>query len=181
MYTQWGRTTCPNITGTQHNLCTEVELPEAITITREGVLTTSAYLTIQAIYSTVQATSQTAHIYMEQNTRRENGPLSLVHNHNVPCAVCYVSTRETVLMIPARTTCPSSWTREYNGYLMAAHYAHHRSMHECVDQNPESVSGSVGDASEALFYHVVASCGDGGIACPPYTGGRQLACAVCTI
>ena len=39
--------------------------------------------------------------------------LSGLHNHNVPCAICYVSNRTTVLMIPAKITCPTSWTKEY--------------------------------------------------------------------
>ena len=105
-------------------------------------------------------------------------PVSAFNNHNVPCAVCYVSTRGTVLMIPVKTTCPSSWTQEYNGYLMAERFTHHRSTHECVDQNPESVPGGVGSQDEALFYHVEATCT--AIACPPYTAGRELACTVCT-
>ena len=107
-----------------------------------------------------------------------DGPLSAVHNHNVPCAVCHVSTRGTVLMIPGKTTCPSSWTQEYNGYLMAERYNHHRGMYECVDQHPDTVPGGAGGQGGATFYHVEAHCT--GIACPPYTGGRELACAVCT-
>ena len=39
--------------------------------------------------------------------------------HNAPCAVCYVPTMNTVIMIPAKTSCPSGWTREYYGYLMS--------------------------------------------------------------
>ena len=46
-------------------------------------------------------------------------PLTAVHNHNVPCAVCYASTRVAVTMIPAKTRCPSTWTLEYTGYLMS--------------------------------------------------------------
>ena len=46
------------------------------------------------------------------------------HNHDAPCAVCYTSTKSVKLMIPARTSCPSSWTIEYKGYLMAGHYEH---------------------------------------------------------
>ena len=41
------------------------------------------------------------------------------HNHDVPCAVCYVTQRSTVNMVPAKYTCPSGWTREYYGYLMS--------------------------------------------------------------
>ena len=61
---------------------------------------------------------------------------------------------------------------------MAEHYSHPRSTYECVDQNPESVPGGAGNQNEASFYHVQVTCG--GIACPPYTAGRELACAVCT-
>ena len=38
-------------------------------------------------------------------------------DHNVPCAVCYVPTRPTSLMIPAKLTCPTGWTEEYNGWV----------------------------------------------------------------
>ena len=46
------------------------------------------------------------------------------YNHNAPCAVCYSSTKTVKLMIPARITCPSSWTIEYKGYLMTDYYTH---------------------------------------------------------
>ncbi|XP_061171665.1 uncharacterized protein LOC133181141 [Saccostrea echinata] len=36
---------------------------------------------------------------------------------DVPCAVCYVPA--TVLMIPARNTCPPGWTIQYSGILTA--------------------------------------------------------------
>ena len=52
------------------------------------------------------------------------GPFqAILQQHNVPCAVCYVSTREsqTALMLPARMECPTSWTLEYSGYLMSAY------------------------------------------------------------
>ncbi len=67
-------------------------------------------------------------------------PIVGTHDHNVPCAVCLTTTRETVMMIPARTECPTSWTMEYKGYLMTAH--HKRSTYECVDYNQESIPGS---------------------------------------
>ena len=41
-----------------------------------------------------------------------NGGQSL-YEHPAPCAVCYVHTRSTKVMIPARTECPSGWTKEY--------------------------------------------------------------------
>ena len=45
-----------------------------------------------------------------------SGPNTNVYQHNVPCAVCHVPTRATAIMVPAKTLCPSSWTREYYGY-----------------------------------------------------------------
>ena len=62
-------------------------------------------------------------------------PLQGEHHYNVPCAVCYASTRETVLMIPAKVSCPTSWTREYYGYIMSARFNHYRSTIECVDKD----------------------------------------------
>ena len=43
------------------------------------------------------------------------------HYHNVPCAVCHVQQRGSLLMIPARKDCPTSWTKEYEGALMSEH------------------------------------------------------------
>ena len=55
-------------------------------------------------------------------------------NHYIPCAVCYTSTKVVKLMIPAKTVCPTSWTVEYVGYLMAGYYGHKRNVvYECVD------------------------------------------------
>jgi hypothetical protein len=101
------------------------------------------------------------------------------HNHNVPCAVCLAATRETVLMLPGKTTCPTSWTREYQGYIMAERHDHHRSTFECVDRSQASVPGSSANTHGALFYHAEATCN--GLPCPPYDTEKELTCAVCTI
>ena len=102
-----------------------------------------------------------------------------LHNHNVPCAVCYTSRRTSKLMIPAKITCPSSWTQEYIGYLMAAYESQKKStVYECVDKDAEAVPGSVANTDGALFYHVVATCN--GILCPPYVTTKTLTCTVCT-
>ena len=106
-------------------------------------------------------------------------PLQGSNNHNVPCAVCYVSTRETVLMIPAKTSCPTSWTREYYGYLMSAYREHHGSHYECVNGDQESLLGSQANTKCALFHHVEANCN--GMPCPPYDPQKELNCVVCTV
>ena len=79
------------------------------------------------------------------------------HDHNPPCAVCYLPMKTVKLMIPARITCPLSWTIEYKGYLMAEWYNHKRNaVYECVDENPESIAGSSDSTSGALtIFHSV--------------------------
>ena len=43
---------------------------------------------------------------MEQSIRQGEDHSELVDDHNVPCAVCYASTRVAVTMIPAKTQMP---------------------------------------------------------------------------
>ena len=63
-------------------------------------------------------------------------PVQGKSDHNVPCAVCLASTRETVLMLPAKTSCPTSWTEEYDGYLMdSALYMKPRVKHRALTKN----------------------------------------------
>jgi hypothetical protein len=107
-------------------------------------------------------------------------PVAGGQDHNVPCAVCFVSTRVAVFMLPAMTSCPTGWTREYYGYLMSTYQRsdHHRTTFECVDKDQESLSGSQADTNGAVFYHVEANCN--GLPCPPYNNYKELNCAVCT-
>ena len=119
-----------------------------------------------------------AHVYGAEY----ESPLHGTHNDQVPCAVCYVSTRPTVLMIPAKASCPTSWTREYYGYVMTTRRDENwgRTMFECVDRDQESLqSDVVGNTDGALFYHVEAHCGSG-LPCPPYNKHQELNCVVCT-
>ena len=106
-------------------------------------------------------------------------PLNGVHDLNVPCAVC-LAPRAVVMMLPAKTTCPSSWTTEYTGYLMSAHHRHQKSTYQCVDKDQMSLPGHHGNEDGALFYHVEADCGFG-LLCPPYVEEKELTCAICTI
>ena len=102
-----------------------------------------------------------------------------LHDHDAPCAVCFVESRASMLMMPARNDCPSGWTEEYHGYLMSEYYGHkHSREFICVDGNPEYVPGSKDSKEGALLYPVEGVCGS--LPCLPYVGGRELTCAVCT-
>ena len=171
MYTRWGRKSCPSgrevvytgiaggssyaqSGGGANYLC----LPKDPQYSKDGSYQHASYLYGSEYENTLVGT----------------------HNHNVPCTVCYVATRSTTLMIPAHTTCPTSWTKEYQGYLMTGWHGHARNaVYECVDEGAESVAGSVADTNGALFYHVVATCGKG-LPCPPYVTTKTITCVVCT-
>ena len=173
VYTRWGRKSCPTgaellyegITGGSHYTHTGgganyVCLPKD-----------PQYMSTNIGYSLMYGTEYEIvnHIFTGK------------HNHNAPCAVCYTSTKSVKLMIPARISCPSSWTREYKGYLMTEYYqvlSKNNKVYECVDENPESIDGSEANGNGALFYFTATTCN--GLPCPPYVNNRAITCVVCT-
>ena len=182
VYTRWGRTVCPATSGTElvyNGLAAGT--PYSHTGGGANYLCTSEQP--QYLSSTVPKYSANdfALSYLYGAEYQVPGFGSL-HNHNVPCAVCYSSQRSSKLMIPGRITCPQSWTEEYEGYLMTerGHPAHkHTMVYECVDKNGETVPGEARDTNGALFHHVGALC-NVGLPCPPYVTNRPVTCVVCT-
>ena len=60
-----------------------------------------------------------------------------IHDYEAVCVVCFVKSRGSMLMMPARNDCPSGWTEEYHGYLMAERYNHpHSKDFICLDGDP---------------------------------------------
>ena len=103
-----------------------------------------------------------------------------LQNENVPCAVCYTSLRSTIMMIPAKLTCPTEWITEYTGYLMTDN-SYRNSMHVCVDQNPESIPGLAADGNSYEWNTIKSACSNSGLPCPPYsTDDKALSCVVCS-
>ena len=83
------------------------------------------------------------------------------------------------MTIPAKTTCPPSWTAEYVGYLMTAHHnSTNNKDYICVDKDGEPVPGSAGNVNGTSLYHVTATCT--GIPCPRYATNKYITCVVCT-
>ena len=122
-----------------------------------------------------------ARLYGTEYAIRGTSPAySSVHRHDAPCSVCYTPSRGTKITVPGRTTCPTSWTKEYHGFLMTN--AHHNGrgsrVSVCVDISPESVAGSAGANIKSGFYFIETTCT--GIRCPPYYNGAEIACVVCT-
>ena len=128
-------------------------------------------------YRTVSGAQSWGYIYGAEY-KETNGLVSNSYDTDVPCAVCYVPTRNALYMIPAKYTCPSGWTREYFGYLMSERHNHRRSQFSCVDHSLTPVTGSIHDHSGFLFFTVEGVCGS--LPCPPYSRDKELSCAVCT-
>ena len=62
------------------------------------------------------------------------------------------------------------------------HGVFHGSTYECVDKNPEYISGLSDNTNGALFYFVGPDCSGPGTTrhCPPYAANKQLTCVVCS-
>ena len=175
-YTRWGKTACPTVSGTEL-VYSGITAGSHHTHTGGG----ANYLCIPPdpqFGEYVAGTQNRGLLYGTEYETSDAEMLKAVHNYNVPCAVCYVSTRETALMLPAKLTCPTSWSLEYSGYLMSEKDSHKRTMYVCVDSTPDTIPGSSSDNNDALLYLVEAVCG--GIPCGPYAEGKELTCAVCT-
>ena len=180
-YTRWGKTSCPTVSGTE--------------LVYAGITAGSWYCSTGggANYLCMPHNPQYGQfapgvqgyspIHGTEYETFGSSPIATTYQHNAPCAVCYVSTRETALMLPARMECPTSWTLEYSGYLMSTHKSsnggyHYRTMYECVDSNPDTIPGSSANTNGALFFHTEATCN--GLPCGPYDPEKELTCAVCT-
>ena len=175
-YVRWGKSSCPNVTGTEL-----IYAGRAAGTFWSNTGGGSNYLCMPDTPQYTLSYSPGSQSYSEiHGTEYELPVVAGSYQHNVPCAVCFASIREAVFMIPARTSCPTGWTREYYGYLMSTHQAinHHRTSFECVDKDQESVPGSQANINGAVFYHVEANCN--GLPCPPYNNYKELNCAVCT-
>ena len=175
-YVRWGKSSCPNVTGT-----------ELIYAGRAGgtfwsnIGGGSNYLCMPDVPQYTLRYTPGSQSHSEIYGTEYESPIAGTHDHNVPCAVCFASIRVAVLMIPARTSCPTGWTREYYGYLMSTATRwtnHYRTSFECVDKDQDSLPGSQANTNGAMFYHVEANCN--GLPCPPYNNYKEVNCAVCT-
>ena len=100
-YTRWGKSTCPEISGTE-------EVYFGITAgshyTHSGSGSNNLCMSKVPEYSLpYSGPTYKTNIYGAEY----EFPLQGSHDHNIPCAVCHVSTRSAVLMIPGNTTCPN--------------------------------------------------------------------------
>ena len=182
IYTRWGNSFCPEVEGTE---LVYSGITGGTFYTQPGGGANHLCMPKRPKYDPnlkyASGVRGQAHVYGTEY----DFPLQGSHRHNAPCAVCHVSTRPTVYMIPAMYECPKNWTREYYGYLMTEYKGNRnndirgRSMYECVDKDQESLLGSQAITGGAHFHHVEADCNTG-LPCPEYNTHQELNCVVCT-
>ena len=177
VYTRWGRTVCPATSGTE---LVYKGLAAGTSFDHSGGGANYLCITEQPQYLSNTKPTFRSELYGAEYQSPVFGSL---HDHNVPCAVCFTSQRSSKLMIPGKITCPQSWTEEYEGYLMAERSNDssnkHTMVYECVDKDSKAVPGEARNTNGALFFHVGAVC-DVGLPCPPYVANRPITCVVCT-
>ena len=171
-YIRWGKSSCPSVPGTKM-VHTGIAAATLYTLSGGG----ANYLCMPKVpeYNPNLTYRSTVDDHSQIHGVEYEAPLQGLYNHNVPCALCHVSTRSAVIRIPAKYNCPPTWTREYYGYLMSDGKLHKRTSFECVDEDMESLPGSHADTNGGLFFHVEANCN--GLPCIPYnnkTLGRAL-------
>ncbi|XP_065884465.1 short-chain collagen C4-like [Dysidea avara] len=174
VYVRWGHDSCPS-TGAQLVYSGRAAGPH---YTSPGGGTNPQCLPLDPNYLKYQSGRQSQSLIYGAEYENTNSLVANSHDGDVPCAVCYVPTRTTLYMLPAKYTCPTGWTTEYYGYLMSAYKSHHRQQYSCVDHTLKTTIGSSPNHNGYLFYIVEAVCG--ALPCPPYEQTKELSCAVCT-
>ena len=95
----------------------------------------------------------------------------------MPCAVCLVPLSNTI-MVPGTDLCPSGWTLQYWGFLVAAKTHLYPSDYMCLAQDPEG--NLFVRITETMDFYTVAAWCNGGLRCPPYLWSKTILCAICS-
>ena len=177
-YIRWGNSSCPGVTG---NTLVYTGFAGGSLFYRSGGGANYLCMPDTPEYSSTLTYRAGVQNYSPIHGAEYQYPIVGSNDHNVPCALCHVSSRSVLIVIPAMASCPSDWTREYYGYLMSAYQSQKRSTFVCVDESMESIPDSQADTSGALFYHTEAHCGTG-LPCTDttYNNHKELNCVVCT-
>lgn len=98
--------------------------------------------------------------------------------YEIPCAVC-MTTRHTLMTIPAKYSCPAGWTREYLGYLGSSRKNNHRVEYICMDYYAQNRGSNSDDYSVLDIVKVEIQCAYS-MPCPPYNNYKEVSCVVCS-
>ena len=178
-YIRWGRACCPSPARSVY-----VGYVAGPHYHQRGSASDRLCLPTEPQYPSVETVTQYSQLYGAEYETHTPGTTIFgknLQNSNVPCAVCFAPQKTAKLMIPAKISCPESWTREYYGYLMTAYRGHNNNQYyECVDVDAIGIDNTSTNHDGTLFYFTEARCENHGLPCGPYVNERALTCAVCT-
>ncbi|KAK7492810.1 hypothetical protein BaRGS_00015948 [Batillaria attramentaria] len=168
VYVRWGRSGCPSSASLVYSGIVGGSYYE-----HAGAASNTLCLSMSPVVDGHPVPSYRAYLYggeyQTEDSHQQDDP---------PCAVCLSSGTNTV-MIPGTNQCPSGWTLEYSGHLMAGeYYKPAASEYICVDRNEEDRPSGGANQNGRLLYLTVTVCGS--LPCPPYTNGTVVTCAVCS-
>ena len=170
-FVRWGSDSCPDVAGT--------------TLLYSGVVGGSAFFTRGGGHNPVcmPMDPEVDAVATEPGTQTHSRIWGAEYatppwDQNVPCAVCSVTIGAEVMMVPARNSCPSGWTMEYDGYLMSEGPNNFRSSFVCVDRSTGIVPGTSQHADAMDFFLCRADCPS--LQCPPFSDTSVIGCAVCS-
>ena len=175
-YIRWGRTVCPQGTSLVYT-----GVAAGTKYDTEGGTSDTLCLAGNPQYKSGDRSSSNAAQLSRAKYGAYGGPLNQHYSYDIPCALCYTTTKSTSFMLPGRYTCPSGWSTEYSGYIMTEWTGSNRGGRKdtvCMDQNAEDIKGTKGGAWPSVLYLLQASCD--GFSCPPFDGNKPFTCVVCS-
>ena len=176
-YTRWGSRTCPSGTDLVYSGVTGGH-PYNIT----GGGANFLCMPLDPEYNLKHKPEVQGHAYISAVGYRSH--ICGIDESLVACAICQVRGKCTSIMIPAKTTCPDTWRREYYGYLMSGYSAttgRNRYMYECIDKDMDTLLHYQNRQWGELLHHVEAKCGRG-LECSSskYNSVKEINCVVCS-
>lgn len=175
-FTNWGRNDCPSTSTLVYQ-----GYVGGAHYSHSGSGANTLCLTNSPVWAVFNdADHNGALVYAAEFETSGYGLASLVglHNYDPVCAVCEVDGANETMMIPGTTNCPSGWTKQYGGYLMANHYTQRKSEYVCVNASPMT-TGTNSDCNGTLWYPTETEMG-ALVQGSPYFQDREMTCVVCT-
>ena len=106
--------------------------------------------------------------------------------YDVYCSVCKMHGKSSVVMVPARITCPTvdgrAWKLLYRGFLMSQKQILKRTEYICVDQKPDLQKSEFSREIGYLSF-VETRCASNDLPCreKKYFENLELSCVVCAL
>ena len=162
VYTRWGKSSCPNVTGT-----------ELVYAGRAGGSWYSHTGGDDPDYLAYQPGVQGFSPVYGAEYQTLGGPLHSVHDHNIPCAVCYTSTRVAV-KLKFSVQQPGLWSTPATSCQALKIILLTNTTTQCLNVLTRILTVFQGVYQISMVQCSEATCT--GILCPPFDPQKELTC-----